>query len=67
MRTTSVLADALARDGRILIASAQADGATWLRACMVNHRTTDEDVRAIPEVVGEVSDALLGKAGAVSR
>jgi hypothetical protein len=26
---------------------------------MVNHRTTDEDVRAIPEVVGEVSDALL--------
>jgi aromatic-L-amino-acid decarboxylase len=57
-----VLADALARDGRILIAPAQADGATWLRACMVNHRTTDDDIRAIPEVVGEVSDGLLAGA-----
>jgi aromatic-L-amino-acid decarboxylase len=55
------LADALARDGRILVAPATADGHTWLRACMVNHRTTDEDVRAIPEVVGEVSDALLAE------
>jgi hypothetical protein len=55
------LADAVARDGRILIAPATADGRTWLRACLVNHRTTDDDVRAIPEVVGEVSDALLAR------
>jgi aromatic-L-amino-acid/L-tryptophan decarboxylase len=61
-----LLADALARDGRILIAPAQADGSTWLRACLVNHRTTEEDVRVIPEVVGEVSDALLAGT-AVSR
>lgn len=54
------LAEALARDGRILIAPAQADGHTWLRACLVNHRTTEQDVRAIPEVVAEVSDVLLG-------
>jgi aromatic-L-amino-acid decarboxylase len=60
------LADALARDGRILIAPAEADGSTWLRACLVNHRTTEEDVRAIPDVVGEVSDALLA-GPAVSR
>jgi aromatic-L-amino-acid decarboxylase len=53
------LAAALARDGRLLIASAEADGHTWLRACLVNHRTTEADVRAIPEVVGEVSDVLL--------
>ena len=53
------LAEALARDGRILIAAAQADGRTWLRACLVNHRTTEADVRAIPEVAGEVSDILL--------
>jgi aromatic-L-amino-acid decarboxylase len=53
------LADGLARDGRILVAPALADGRTWLRACMVNHRTSDDDVRAVPEVVGEVSDALL--------
>ena len=53
------LAGALARDGRLLIAPAMADGRTWLRACLVNHRTTEEDVRAIPAVTGEVSDALL--------
>lgn len=58
------LAAALARDGRILIAPAQADGRTWLRACLVNHRTTEADVRAIPEVAGEVSDVLLQSAGA---
>jgi aromatic-L-amino-acid decarboxylase len=54
------LAAALARDGRILIAPAQADGRTWLRACLVNHRTTEADVRSIPDVVGEVSGVLLG-------
>ena len=56
---TRALADAVAADGRLLIAPALADGATWLRACFVNHRTTEEDVRAVPQVVGEVSDALL--------
>lgn len=58
-RHNRALADALARDGRLLIAPAEADGAIWLRACFVNHRTTEDDVRAVPEVVGEVSDALL--------
>ncbi len=52
------LARAVAADGRILLAPAQVDGGTWLRACFVNHRTTDEDVYAIPEVVGEVSEAM---------
>ena len=55
----AALARALVTDGRLLIAPAEADGATWLRACLVNHRTTTEDIRAIPAVVGEVSDALL--------
>jgi aromatic-L-amino-acid decarboxylase len=54
----SALALALAADGRILLASAQIDGVTCLRACLVNHRTTDEDVRAIPQVVGEVAEGL---------
>jgi aromatic-L-amino-acid decarboxylase len=53
------LAAAVARDGRILIAPAEADGRTWLRVCLVNHRTTESDVRAIPDVVGEVSGVLL--------
>jgi aromatic-L-amino-acid decarboxylase len=56
------LAQALVADGRLLMAPAVADGATWLRACVVNHRTTDADVRAVPEVVGEASDALLAAA-----
>jgi aromatic-L-amino-acid decarboxylase len=53
------LAEALARDGRLLIAPAVADGAVWLRVCLVNHRTSEADVRAIPEIVGEVSDSLV--------
>jgi aromatic-L-amino-acid decarboxylase len=57
---TRALADAVAADGRLLIAPAVADGRTWLRACFVNHRTTEEDVRAIPTVTAEVSDALAG-------
>ncbi len=54
----ATLALALAADGRILLASAHVDGATCLRACLVNHRTTEEDVRAIPQVVGEVAEQL---------
>jgi aromatic-L-amino-acid decarboxylase len=50
------LARAIARDGRILLAPAEVDGGTWLRACLVNHRTTEDDVRSIPEIVGEISD-----------
>ena len=52
------LARALAADGRILLAAADVDGATCLRACIVNHRTTEADVRAIPAVVAEVATAL---------
>ncbi len=59
---TAALARALLADGRLLIAPAEADGGQWLRACLVNHRTSDDDVRAIPAVVGEVSDALLAGA-----
>jgi aromatic-L-amino-acid/L-tryptophan decarboxylase len=52
------LAKALAADGRILLASAEVDGATCLRACLVNHRTTEDDVRAIPLVVADVAASL---------
>ena len=34
---------------------AEVDGATVLRACFVNHRTTEDDVRAVPEVVADVA------------
>ena len=55
----AALAQAVAADGRILLASAELDGVTCLRACIVNHRTTETDVRAIPAVVADVADALL--------
>ncbi|MBA2347582.1 MAG: aminotransferase class V-fold PLP-dependent enzyme [Solirubrobacterales bacterium] len=53
--------DAVNADGRLLIAGAVLDGVPCLRACVVNHRTTDADVRAIVEVVSEVV-AELGDA-----
>ena len=49
------LAREVAADGRILLAPAEIDGAAVLRACFVNHRTTESDVRAIPEVVADVA------------
>jgi len=51
------LARAVAADGRILLAPAEVDGTTVLRACFVNHRTTEDDVRAIPDVVGDVASS----------
>jgi aromatic-L-amino-acid decarboxylase len=54
----AALARAIATDGRILLAPAEVDGATVLRACFVNHRTTEEDVRAVPIVVAEVAARL---------
>ena len=45
------------------------DGREWLRVCFDNHRTTEDDVRAVPAVIGELSDALLadGTAAPSSR
>jgi aromatic-L-amino-acid decarboxylase len=52
------LAEALQRDGRIYLASAQLDRVTCLRACIVNYRTEAEDVRAIVDVTAEVAAGL---------
>ena len=49
------LARAIAVDGDILLAPAEVDGTTALRACFVNHRTTEHDVRAILTVVGDLA------------
>jgi aromatic-L-amino-acid/L-tryptophan decarboxylase len=49
------LARAVAADGRILLAPAEVDGATVLRACFVNHRTTEDDVRAILTVLTDLA------------
>ena len=52
------LARAVAADGRILLAPAEVDGATVLRACFVNHRTVEDDVRAIPTVLADLASKL---------
>jgi len=52
------LARAVAADGRILLAPAEVDGTTALRACFVNHRTTEDDVRAILTVVADLATDL---------
>ncbi|MHB1836926.1 MAG: pyridoxal phosphate-dependent decarboxylase family protein [Solirubrobacteraceae bacterium] len=47
----AALADAVVADGDV-------DGHTCLRACFVNHRTTEDDVRAVPEVIGDVATRM---------
>jgi aromatic-L-amino-acid decarboxylase len=48
------LAEALQADGRVYLASAIIDGRAYLRPCVVNYRTTDDDVRALVEIAREV-------------
>jgi aromatic-L-amino-acid decarboxylase len=47
----AALAAAINAEGRILLAPATVDGVPCLRACFVNHRTTEDDVRSILDVV----------------
>jgi aromatic-L-amino-acid/L-tryptophan decarboxylase len=54
------LAEALQADGRVYLASAIIDERAWLRPCIVNYRTTDEDVLALVEIVREVGARLAG-------
>ena len=50
----AALAAAINAEGRILLAPATVDGVPCLRACIVNHRTTEDDIRAIVAVVCEL-------------
>lgn len=62
-RHNAALVDAILADGRIFLAGADVDGTPCLRACIVNHRTTDQDVRAIPDVVRELAARVDGEPG----
>ncbi len=44
----------LQQDGRVWVAPARVDGRTCLRPCIVNFRTTDDDVRALVELACEL-------------
>lgn len=48
------LAQAIQRDGRAFVSSAEIDGCVYLRPCIVNFRTSDCDVRALVEVALEL-------------
>ncbi|MST33291.1 aminotransferase class V-fold PLP-dependent enzyme [Acidimicrobiaceae bacterium USS-CC1] len=56
----AVLADAIQADGDVYLAPARVDGHACLRACFVNHRTTDEDVASVLPTVARVGAAVLG-------
>lgn len=47
----------LQEDGRVYLSGAEVDGASCLRACFVNYRTTEEDVRVTVEVVKQLAAA----------
>jgi hypothetical protein len=42
--------------GRVWLSNSNVRGAVGLRVCIVNHRTTDDDVRAIVEEVLAAAD-----------
>ena len=52
------LAVALQRDARVYVAPASIDGRVYLRPCIVNFRTSDEDVRALVRIAREVGAAI---------
>jgi aromatic-L-amino-acid/L-tryptophan decarboxylase len=56
------LARALQDDGRVWVAPARVDGRTCLRPCIVNFRTTDDDVRALVELSCALGARLVADA-----
>ena len=48
----------LERGGEIFLSNAVVDGRYFLRLCIVNYRTTEADVRALPEIVKRVGSEL---------
>jgi aromatic-L-amino-acid decarboxylase len=56
---TLELSRALQADGRVYVSPAVVDGNAVLRPCIVNFRTTDDDVRALVDVVRELGAGLV--------
>ncbi len=57
----AALVDALQADGRVYVSSAAIDGRTCLRPCIVNYRTTADDVDALVDVTLELGRALAAR------
>ena len=56
------LAAALQETGDVWVAAARVDGKVCLRPCIVNYRTSDEDVRALVALAREAGRALAASA-----
>jgi aromatic-L-amino-acid decarboxylase len=54
------LVEELQRQGDVWVAPARVDGSVCLRPCVVNYRTTDDDVSALVAAVVQVGAALAG-------
>lgn len=52
------LARELQLDARVYVSAAEIDGHAYLRPCIVNYRTTDDDVRALVEISVEIGRAV---------
>jgi aromatic-L-amino-acid decarboxylase len=55
----ALLVAALQANGDVWVAPARVDGKVCLRPCVVNYRTTDDDVRALVDLTREVGASLL--------
>lgn len=55
----SKLLTILQEEGKIFLSNAVIDGNFLLRSCIVNFRTEEEDVTAVPEIVAEAARQLL--------
>ena len=53
------LLERLQKGGEAFVSNAVIDGSYFLRVCIVNFRTTEDDIRALPEIVKRVGSQLL--------
>jgi glutamate/tyrosine decarboxylase-like PLP-dependent enzyme len=58
-RLNEELLERLQSGGEAFVSNAVIDGAYFLRVCIVNFRTTEEDIRALPEIVKRVGADLI--------
>jgi aromatic-L-amino-acid decarboxylase len=61
-RLNEELLERLQTGGEAFVSNAVIGGSYFLRACIVNFRTTEDDIRALPEIVKRVGSELLAAA-----
>lgn len=64
-RLNEELLDRLQTGGEAFVSNAVIDGSYFLRACIVNFRTTEEDVRALPPLLLRLGAELVGRSGSL--